>query len=136
LIVNSKDDPPIDVSQYKETEFIDILQSLKFTANQFNVFRSYNVNHYHSGLGLCINPEYRGRGIATEMMKARVSIPQRLNLKISSTPFSAIGSQTAAKNAGQKESFVISYEEIEKKFPRFDFSKCHTKYFKTMDLEI
>lgn len=86
--------------------------------------------------GLCINPEYRGRGIATEMLKARVPILKALGLTVTSTAFTGIASQIAAKKAGYEDVCVISYADIEKKFPAFDFSKSITKYFKTMLLKI
>lgn len=83
-----------------------------------------------------MSPEYRGRGIATEILKARVPMLKALGLKVTSTAFTGIGSQKAAKKAGYKEVFVLDYAEIEKKFERFDFSKSVTKQFKTMALEI
>lgn len=70
------------------------------------------------------------------MLKARAPVLEAFGLKVTSTAFTGIGSQTAAAKAGYKEVFVIKYEEIEKMFPQFDFSKSVTKFYKTMALEI
>ena len=105
-----------------------------YTVKQFDVYAAYKVDKYLTAYGLCVDPKYRGRGIATEMLKARVPILKGLGLKVTSTAFSAIGSQTAAKNAGFEDVYVINYSNLEKIFPGFDFSKSVTKIFKTMAL--
>lgn len=89
-----------------------------------------------TAFGLCVSPKYRGLGIATEILKARVPILKAFGLKVTSTAFTGIGSQAAARKAGYKEVYVIDYAEIQKKFERFDFSESVTKQFKTMTLEI
>lgn len=55
-------------------------------------------------------------------------------LRVTSNSFTGISSQSAARKAGYKEVFVISYADIAKKFTRFDFSKSVTKFYKTMAL--
>lgn len=109
---------------------------ITYTTKQFNVYEAYNVDKYLTAYGLCINPVYRGRGIASEMLKARVPILKALGLQVTSTAFTGIGSQKAAKKAGFEERYVISYADIEKIKPRFDFSKSVTKDFKTMVLKL
>lgn len=42
-----------------------------FKSNCPNVFEKYNVKKYLSGFGLCVHPDYRGLGIAVEILKAR-----------------------------------------------------------------
>lgn len=44
-----------------------------------------------------MNRKYRGRGIATEMLKARRPFLEALGLKVTSTAFTGIGTQKAAK---------------------------------------
>lgn len=110
------------------------MAALEHCIKQFNVFEVYNTDQYLSAYGLCVNPEYRGRGIATEMLKARVPIMRALGLPVTSTAFTSIGSQIAAKHAGYQEDYVISYDDVAKIFTRFDFSRSVTKYFKTMSL--
>lgn len=113
-----------------------MFDALIYTTKQFNVFESYSVDKYLTAYGLCVNPEYRGRGIATEILKARVPIMKALGLQVTSTSFTGIGSQTAAKKAGYEERFVMSYADLQKIYPRFDFSRSVTKDFKTMVLKL
>lgn len=54
-----------------------------------------------------VNRNFRGLGIATEMLKARIPLLKAIGLSVTSTVFSVIGSQKAAKNAGFIEDFVI-----------------------------
>lgn len=122
--------------QLGDQDIIDVFKALTYTVKQFDVYKAYNVDQYLTAYGLCVNPEYRGRGVATEMLKARAPILKALGLKVTSTAFTGIGSQTAAKKAGYDEVFVIPFADIEKMIPGFDFSKNVTKYFKTMALKL
>lgn len=81
---------------------------MDYTMKQFNIFEKFNVTDYLSAYGLCVNPEYTGRGIATELLKARVPLLKALGLKVTSTLFTSIGAQKAALKAGYQEDFVIS----------------------------
>lgn len=112
----------------------DILGALEYCIKQFNVFEAYKTDQYLSAYGLCVNPEFRGRGIATEMLKARIPIMTALGLTVTSTAFTSIGSQIAAKHAGYQEDYVISYDDVAKVFTRFDFSRSVTKFYKTLSL--
>lgn len=114
----------------------DLFEAMSYATKQFDVYATYNVDQYLTAYGLCVNPEYRGRGIATEMLRARAPILEALGLKVTSTAFTGIGSQIAAKKAGYEEVFVISFSDIEKIITRFDFSKCITKFYKTMTLKV
>jgi ribosomal protein S18 acetylase RimI-like enzyme len=137
LLVSSKEDVCDEqCAAIKDQDVADVMLVLGFSALQFNIYEAYNVDQYLTSYGLCVNPEYRGRGIGTEMLKTRKPILQALGLKITSSPFTSIEVQIAARKAGYKEVYVISYAEIGKTFPRFDFSKSVTKDFKTMALEI
>jgi GNAT superfamily N-acetyltransferase len=113
---------------------IDVFSAVSYTSQQFDVFAAHGVDKYLTAYGLCVNPDYRGRGIATQILKARVPILKALGLSVTATAFTGIGSQTAAKKAGFKDAYVISYADLEKAVPGFDFSKSFTKSFKTMTL--
>lgn len=41
-----------------------------YVHNQFDAFASYNVDKYFLSAGLSVEPEYRGRGIGTELVKS------------------------------------------------------------------
>lgn len=122
--------------QFESRDCADILEVIHYLTKQFDVYSTFNVDKYLTAYGLCVNPEYRNRGIATEILKSRVPILKALDMKVTSTAFTGIGSQIAAKKAGYVDAYVISYSELEKKFPSFDFSGSVTKDFKTMVLTI
>lgn len=115
---------------------MDILSVIDFCSKQFDVYKNYKVDRYLTAYGLCVNPEYRGRGIATEMLKARMPFMKLFGLTVTVTSFTGIGSQTAAKKAGYQDVYVVLYKEIEVLFPQFDFSKSVTKMYKTMALRV
>lgn len=81
---------------------------MSYAQQEFNVFRRYNVENYLIAYGLCVDTDYRGRGIATEMLKARAPLLKVLGLKITTTAFTGIGSQKAAEKAGYEDNFVIT----------------------------
>ena len=114
----------------------DIFTALDYFKSQFNVFEHFKVDKYLCGYGLCVKSEYQGRGIATEILKARIPIMKTLNLEVTSTPYSAIGSQTAANKVGHDVVYEISYDKVEKMFPNFFSLKIATKTFKTQALRL
>lgn len=79
---------------------------MMYIAEQVQHFNKYNVDKYLGGFGLSVDPRYRKRGIATELLKARRSLLIDNDLKLTSTGFSGIGSQKAAEAAG----YVLDYE--------------------------
>lgn len=82
------------------------------------------------------NRDYRKRGIATEFLKARVPIMKAFNVQVTSTVFTVIGSQKAAMNANYKEVFAVKWDDIQDKFPAFDFSLKNSEYCKIIDYKI
>jgi len=109
---------------------------MNFTHGQFDAFGYYKVDKYLSEYGLCVHPDYRGRGIATEMLIARGSLLKALGLEMSSTAFTVIGSQIAAERAGYELNYEIDYADLEVKFPNFDFSHAKVKSYKIMSLKV
>jgi GNAT superfamily N-acetyltransferase len=75
--------------------------------HQFDVFEHYNVDKYMTAFGLSVSKLYRRRGIATEILKARVPLGRAFGIKVTSTVFTAIGSQMSAANAGFVENYSI-----------------------------
>ena len=113
-----------------------MLEAIFHLMGQFNVYEAYNVENYLTAYGLCVNPSYRGRGIATEILRARIPVCKALGISLTSTAFTGIGSQVAAKKAGYVDDYTIDYEDVEEIFPNFDFSKSPTKNFKIMTLKV
>lgn len=109
---------------------------MDYVSELADLFNYYNVDKYLSEYGLCVHPDYRQRGIATEMLKARAPFLKALRLELTSTAFTVIGSQIAAHRANYDLNVEISYEELHKKFPSFDFKNVVAKSYKQMSLKI
>jgi GNAT superfamily N-acetyltransferase len=103
---------------------------------QHNVFEAYGVDRYLTDYGLVISRDYRQRGIAGEMLKARVDVTKSLGLAVTSSAFTAVGSQKAAEKAGYKEVFSVEFEEVGKVFTSFDFSQATSASAKILDFKI
>ena len=112
------------------------MESLEYVKNKFDIYSHYEVDQYLYGVGLCVKQAYRGRGIATELLRARESLLKTINLTITSALFTTIASQKAALKADYIEKSSTSYEEVQSKFPRMDFSHANTSHCKTLVLKI
>lgn len=110
-------------------------ESSAYTSKLYDVFEHYpNLQHYLHAYGLVVKAEYRGKGIAVELLMSRVSLLRALNLTTSSTVFSTLSGQKAAIKAGYREVFAISYKELQIEFPDFDFSQTDGTHCKTFIL--
>lgn len=81
---------------------------VKYVSDQVKLFEKHNVDKYLCGFGLSVDPNYRKRGIATEMLKARKSLLAEVGLTLTSTSFTAVGSQKAALATG----FTLNFEVL------------------------
>lgn len=111
-------------------------ESSAFTAELFDVFDHFQVDHYLHAFGLGVNSKHRGKGIAVELLKARVTLLKALGLNVTATIFSTLSSQKAAVKAGYEETFAISYKDVQQKFPHFDFSKATGTHCKTFVMKV
>lgn len=96
----------------------------------------FNIDYLLYGLGLCVHRDYRGRGIATELLKAREPLLRALKLTVTADLFSVIGSQKAASSAGFKNFGTTSYAEIKEIFPQMDFSRANSPNCTSLYLKI
>jgi GNAT superfamily N-acetyltransferase len=112
------------------------MEVLGFIDKQFNPCDAFQVQTCLTSYALCVRPSYRGYGIATEMLKARVEMLKAFGLQVTTTMFTTIGSQIAAERAGFEESLSMTYDEITEKFPNFDFSKASSKFLKKFTLKV
>lgn len=101
-----------------------------------NVFEKYGVDQFLTDYGLVTSKSYRKRGIATELLKARLPIQKSLNLAVSSTLFTVIGSQKAAYKANYCEVFSMKYTDLGEKFKEFDISKRSCESCIILDFKI
>lgn len=96
----------------------------------------YKVDRILYAVGLCVDPKYRGRGIATEILKARAPLMKSIGIKVTSSIFSTVGAQKAAKAAGYDVNHSINYEDFQKQIPGSDFSQFFGNSSKIMSLKV
>lgn len=93
---------------YKGKGWSEICNSKKFvTETFFDPFKHYSVDVLMFALGLIVLPDYRRRGIAYELMKAREHVGKAVGLQVTSNVFTSLGAQRAAAKAGYDENFAI-----------------------------
>lgn len=99
LAVTRKDDPK-EHDEHKGIQSKWIFGLYDWILTQFDGFEFFGADEYIYEYGLGTHSDYRGRGIATELLKARRPLMKALGIKNSLTVFSAIGSQKAGEKAG------------------------------------
>lgn len=82
--------------------------AMEYTRSLFDVYSHYNVERYISSLGLSVNTKYRGRGIATQLLLARVPLCKAVGVQITTTTFTGIASQKCAEKVGFEENLRIT----------------------------
>lgn len=75
--------------------------------SQVDLFKLYKVDAYLGGLGVTVDKVFRGRGIASELLKAREDAAKALGLKLTSALFTGNESQRAACKAGYEQNYAI-----------------------------
>jgi len=122
--------------QIQSKPLLEIFELVSYVREKSDLFNTYKVDKYMTEYGQCVHPDYRQRGIATEILKARAPLMKALGLNLTSTAFTVIGSQIAAERASYDLSCEINYSDLQAKFPSFDFSGCTTKTYKQMSLKV
>lgn len=100
--------------------------------NYFDPFSHYQVDKVMFAAGLFVDDRYRQRGIAVEMVKARVEVGKAVNVQVSSNVFSSLGAQRAAQKVGFEESFSIRYADLPGLTPDGHFPNIKDEYMKIM----
>lgn len=100
---------------FKGKGWSEIVNSKKFvTDNFFDPFKHYSVDVIMFALGLIVLPDYRQRGIAVELLKARELIGKAVKVPVTSNVFTSFGAQRAAEKSGYDENFAIKFSDLEK----------------------
>lgn len=108
-----------------------------FALINFDLFEKYTfADHILIAYGLSVNKKYRRRGVATEILRARIPLCRSLQIPLTSTVFTASGSQRPAEKIGFKVDYEISYEELNKFSSEFNFTNLETNSLKLMSLVI
>lgn len=110
--------------QPTDPDIIRLRESALLTDPRVDVFEQFNVEHYLHGHGLGVAEGHRGKGIAVEILKARIPLLRAIGLTTTSTTFSTLSSQKAAIKAGYSEVYSVSYDDIRGKLPDFDLSEA------------
>ncbi|XP_048004202.1 uncharacterized protein LOC125240349 [Leguminivora glycinivorella] len=103
-----QEQPSQDPSRLNKYEqFTEVVEQLTVSGDLFTRFDS---GAYLFSLGLFVLPEFRGLGIATHILKSRLTICRALGLRGTGNVFSTPGAQAAARSAGYQEVVARVYE--------------------------
>ncbi|XP_050087350.1 uncharacterized protein LOC126572241 [Anopheles aquasalis] len=108
----------------------------EYMSEVVDLYERYGVDKYLTAYGLTVSKRFRGLGIATEMLKARVPICRAFGVKLSSTNFTAIGSQIPAAKVGFKTDLEMPCNEFVKVNPTYTLDGIKSKSLKLMSLVI
>jgi GNAT superfamily N-acetyltransferase len=119
--------------QYKGESWAEVNNLKKFLKNIFfNPFEHYHVDKLMFAAGLYVDENFRKRGIAVEMIKAREKVAKCVGIDVCSNVFSSLGAQKAALKAGYEESFSIKYSNLAKLTPDGFFPGIKDEFMKIM----
>ncbi|XP_063545641.1 uncharacterized protein LOC134753635 [Cydia strobilella] len=96
---------PSTLSKYEQ--FTEVVEELTTAGD---LFTSFNSDVYLFSLGLLVLPEFRGLGIATYLLKSRLTMCRALGLLGTGNVFSTPGAHAAARSAGYREVAARVYE--------------------------
>lgn len=108
-----------------------------FALTRHNLFDHYTfADKILIAYGLSVSKNYRQRGIATEILRARIPLCTMLSIPLTSTVFTAIGSQKPAEKIGFQVDYEISYDDLKQQFQEFAFDDLAPNSLKLMSLVI
>ena len=119
--------------KYQGKGWAEINNLKKFLKNNFfDPFKHYEVDKVIFAAGLFVQRDYRNRGIAVEMLKAREEIGKTVGVEVSSNVFSSLGAQKAAAKVGFEESLSLKYSELKSITVDGDFPNIKDECLKIM----
>lgn len=105
-----------------------------YVADKVNIKEKYNIDQFLGAFGLVVSKNYRGYGIGTELLKARIPLCKALGLKVTSNNFSGKISQKCAENAGFHTDVTVTFDELA--HAGYKFNNAGDNVFKVMSLVI
>lgn len=109
----------------------------EFALSRFDLFKRFQfADKILIAYGLSVSKKYRRRGIATEILRARIPLCRAMEIPITSTVFTAIGSQKPAEKIGFEVDFEVKYDELAKLHNKLSFKNLGTNSLKLMSLVI
>lgn len=113
-----------------------LYEATNYLNRKADVMNFYNVDRVLWAAGLCVDSKLRGRGIATEILKARAPLMKKIGVELTTSLFSTVGAQKAASAASYDENYSIAYEDLQKVFPKMDFSNVLGTTSKILSLKV
>jgi hypothetical protein len=107
-----------------------------FISNYYQSFDRFNIIYFLYAHGLAVDRDYRDKGIACELLKARGPLMKTLNVFETHSIFTTVGAQKAALKAGYKEVFSIPYKLLNEQFPKLDLAFTNCDDCKILSLKI
>ncbi|XP_026485907.1 uncharacterized protein LOC113393306 [Vanessa tameamea] len=83
-------------------------EAMKVTA----IYDKNDVSKYLMGAGLSVSPEYRGHGVAVELLKCRMLLAKEVGLKVTGGIFTSASAQRSAEKAGMECVYHIPYKQF------------------------
>uniref|UniRef100_A0A7G3B3Q1 N-acetyltransferase domain-containing protein n=1 Tax=Lutzomyia longipalpis TaxID=7200 RepID=A0A7G3B3Q1_LUTLO len=120
----------------KSKNLEDIVKVKNFIHAKADTYNRHGVDKFLHSRGLLIVPKYRGLGLSTKILKARIPLGRALGVKVSGTIFTSDVSQKTAAKAGFVEDFSVLYEDLRNKDPFVDFPNVSTPSMKFMSLTL
>lgn len=114
LTVVSRDDEP-DNSKFESPTVRDFVNVTLYMTTQGKLFETHRVDRFLSAWGLSVHPAYRGLGISTEILRARIPLCREFGLGLSATVFSHPGSQVPAAKVGFQDAVVERFVDLVEK---------------------
>lgn len=107
-----------------------------FALQKFDLFSHYKfADKILIAYGLSVSKKYRKLGIATEILKSRIPLCRALEIPLTSTVFTHLGSQKPAERVGFEVNYELSYGEL-KDVLDFESESLATNKLKLMSLAI
>jgi RimJ/RimL family protein N-acetyltransferase len=108
-----------------------------FALVNFNLFEKYKfTENILIAYGLSVNNKFRRRGIATEILRSRIPLCHELKIPLTSTVFTASGSQRPAEKIGFVVDYEVAYDNLAEVNEELKFQNLETNSLKLMSLVI
>ncbi|XP_055617018.1 uncharacterized protein LOC129762608 [Toxorhynchites rutilus septentrionalis] len=112
LTVVSKEDSHKEPLKFKSAAVQTFVDCTLYLTEKGNLFERHHIDHFLSAWGLSVHPNFRRRGLATEILSARDPICRAFGLSLSATVFSHPGSQIPAAKVGFQEEVVEKFADL------------------------
>ncbi|XP_039749121.1 uncharacterized protein LOC120625918 [Pararge aegeria] len=83
-------------------------EAMKVTA----IYDKYDVSKYLMGAGLSVTPEYRGLGVAVELLKYRMLLAKEEGMSVTGGIFTSEPAQRSADKAGWECLYQVPYKQF------------------------